>query len=790
MRTKYVTYFIYSTIIFILFCQPIDANGVLNSVDINRGTIQGQVTDVKGNPLVSANVIIPSLETGTSTDKKGHFILKDLPATELRIQFGFVGYKSEIRKVNLFSRPNVVLNIKLKTTAIEANGIIVTGSPLAINIQKSPKDIQVMCQSDLQRLSSASLGKTLEYIPGISNISTGPQVGKPVLRGLSGSRVLVMKDGIPMEYFQFSSRHMPVLNLSQAQRVEVVRGSASILYGSDALGGAVNVIDKPIPNPISGKGFLKGTFHSQYFSNNNERSGGVDIEGFANGLGYRIGISDRLGDDFHTPDEKTYAETKEIGAPKFTGKIPYTNFRQSSGFAQIGTHGNFGNAQIIYDRWINKQNYLLPDGNPLGQFLKNDNLKSRGNFFLGKKLIFKPTLSFQRNHRQVAANHTYEGHPNWDVDLLRTVYVARLELLHTNIKKFNGTMGIEANYQAQNTKKSGLEPNAHIFNFASFLFEELPLNRLTLNAGIRLDLRHQKAKKNEAIKLPDYQNGETDNVLTQDYSEMSGSIGYNYQLTDYLSFSNNFGAGFRAPNIFELHAYGIHAGVAAFQIGNPYLKPERSYDLDFSLKLHAENIMTKATLYRNEINNYIYLRNQGMDTTINPTLPIYSSDQTDGTIWGLELSSTINIFSWLQGSINYSTLSSNNKATGAELPLMPADKINGYFKLSHKNLSVIKNPFIQIEYKYVFDKKSAGVYEPFSQFDTTPFGTASTKDYTVINISFGGTLFLDNHPVNVYLRIDNLLNNTYRDFLDTYKGYALSPGRNIVFKLSLPFSII
>ncbi len=761
------------------------------SVGPAGGSISGIVTDQNSVPLVNANVTILSLDRVVPTDSEGRFELRGLPENPILIEISHVGYTTYTLKVDPFSSTSEELKVALKVKALKGRDIIVTGSPIASDPMITPQDVQVVGGQKLMAGETAALGKVLEKLPGISNISTGPQAGKPVIRGLSGNRIRVMKDGVPMEHYQFSFRHQPVLNVSQAGRIEVVQGAASILYGSDALGGVVNVITKPMPVRGSSESSLGGLLKGQYFLNNREWAGGIELEGISGTVGYRAGFTGRKADNFSTPHKPTYSETNTPGDPKFTGELPHTNFDQYSGFVLIGTSGSFGNLQAIYDRYDSEQNYLLGDGNPIAQNLENDNFKIKGNFLVSPAITLKPTLSFQRNVRQAAEGVSFEDNPEWEVCLIRSVYAARLDLLHSDLYGLSGTVGIDLNVQDQDTRASGLLPNADVFDLGFFVFEEYSRNNLTLNAGIRYDYRKHEAEANEAMLLPDTAAGETSEVLTQNYSVTSGSVGGSYRLTEFLALASNFSIGFRAPDLFELHAYGVHGGVQAFQIGNPYLDPERSYSIDASLRFRTERALAKATVYYNRIDNYIFLRNQSRDTTIgNITFPILATDQTDGTISGLELSTEVDVFQWLRIDAAYSATSSDNEATGEKLPLMPADRIITGVRFSTSKQGMLHSPFAEIRMKHVMSKKSAGTYEPFSQFDVIPFGTASTDAYTIFSAGIGMTLDFDGQSVSIYLEAENLLDKAYVDFLDTYKGYALSMGRNISLRVQVPLRFI
>ncbi len=775
-----------AVILMLAVTPPLDAEAASQGA-----VVHGVVTDENGHSLGNATVTVPALDMAIRVDSDGGFKLAGLPRTMIQIEVSHVGYSSAIVEINPTEAAESPLTVVLKQRVVPVGQITVTGSPTAADPMKSPQDIRVVDEQQLAACETASLGKVLESIPGVSNISTGPQAGKPVIRGLSGNRVRVLQDGVPMEHYQFSFRHQPVLNLSQAERVEVIQGAASILYGSDALGGAANVITKRLPGAQPGASYLTGQLKGQLFSNNGERAGTVEFEGASGTVGYRAGFTGRRADDFRTPDEPTYAETHAPGDPKFTGELPFTNFDQLSGYAMIGVTRSFGNAWVEFDRYDSEQNYLLGDGNPIGQNIENDNLKVRGNLLLSPKVTIKPTLSFQRNVRQAKEGVGFEDDPEWAVDLVRSVYAVRLDLVHNDVWGLDGTVGVDLNVQNQETRASGLLPNADLFDLGVYAFEEWSFAKLTTNAGLRFDYREHEAEANPAMLLPDTAGGETDDVLTQEYSVMSGSAGVGYRLSDFLTLATNLAVGFRAPDLFELHAHGIHGGVQAFQIGNPYLNPERSYSLDGSVRFRTETATARATVYYNRIDNYIFLRNQGRDTTLgSTTLPILSADQTDGTITGVELSGEIATASWLRVSATYAATTSDNKATGEELPLMPADRITAGVRFEMPGHSLAKGTFAEVKIQHAMEKKSAGTYEPFSQFDVIPFGTASTDAYTLCDLSLGTTVTVNRQPVSINLEIENLFDKAYVDFLDTYKGYALSMGRNVILRMQVPLRIL
>ncbi|MCI0495489.1 TonB-dependent receptor, partial [candidate division KSB1 bacterium] len=430
-------------------------------------------------------------------------------------------------------------------------------------------------------------------------------------------------------------------------------------------------------------------------------------------------------------------------------------------------------------------------GGPIGLRLENQVATVKANMPLGN-FIVKPKFSFQRNRRQASnPGESREALPDAAVvDLVLDVYTGRLEVENVNLSNFSGTFGAEVkHYDHQNIGDVPLQPTGHFTNLAVFGFEEWQAEKLTLNFGARFDYRSQK-----------FIGSATNPLLPKDdersYSSISGAIGASYKLTDVLTATANIGRGFRTPSFYNLYVYGYHGGVFAFQIGNPDLKSETSLDVSASLRLRSQRVEATATVFQNRIDNYIFLYNAPEHPVAPQNEPfVFAHDQADAVLTGIDLSARANVLNWLVIGGNYSLINSEFSSgvyQGDGLPLMPADRINAEVKLLLPNAAMFRSPYLLVNVRYMAKKSAAGIYEPFGQFDDgigpdIPFGVASTDSYTLLNLGVGFDLKLLRQPMNLDVEISNLLDENYRDFLDTYKGYALSPGRSVNVKLNVPF---
>ncbi|MDZ7694584.1 MAG: TonB-dependent receptor plug domain-containing protein [Balneolaceae bacterium] len=249
--------------------------------------------------MPGVNVAFPQLDRGSSTKADGSYEIHDLPTGTYTLVFSFVGYQSKNHEVTLQRGEKVSLDVSLQKTSISTETITVTGTPYASDPLTTPTDVDVLAGNAKLASQQTSLGGSIDQLAGVTTIQTGSQSGKPVIRGLSGSRVRVLDDGTPMEYQQYGVRHAPNVDPFTAERIEVVRGASSVQYGSDAIGGAINVISGSIPQALDRSNFVRGQTLGEFSSNNNELAGGLHLEGASGGFGWTGSAHPPLGRKYH-----------------------------------------------------------------------------------------------------------------------------------------------------------------------------------------------------------------------------------------------------------------------------------------------------------------------------------------------------------------------------------------------------------------------------------------------------------------------------------------------------------
>jgi len=683
------------------------------------------------------------------------------------------------------------------TTMYQMDAISVSASPIHDHETFDvPNQIDLIEGSTKTLKATASLGAILEDISGVNNISTGTQAGKPVIRGMTGERVKVLSNGSATDSQTYGIRHVLNTDPFIADRIEVIRGAQGVLYGSDALGGVVNVLSNEILTAPEGKSIVKGEVAGEVHSNNEERMGGVKIQVARGKLGVNAAITQRKAGNFSTPDATEWKKGDPAGdQPRFAGELPYTNFDTKSAQVAIGYTDNWGKVSAQHTYWQSFQNYLGHTSAPnftavasAGQKLTNNETQLKGEFLLGE-WILKPTLSRTLNQREAATNTPYEmmetkkgtaDYLNIEVDRLD----GRLALEHPKIGDFEGEIGIEGFTKDQTLIEGKLAPTATETGKALYLFEEADYEKWIFQTGLRYDTKNITAPT-DGINVPFVTagifNGSNN---SQEFNGFSGSVGATYRLTSHWNIAGNMARGFRAPSIFELYAGGIHGGVQAYQLGNPNLNAETTLGGDLSLRYKDDKTKGSLSIYHTLINDYIYLSNTG---TYTGALPNMKNEQTDATMQGIEFSLDTFITETTRIDGGFELIRGRDTTNDRKLTMIPANTLRLALHQNVGSLGTLENSTFSITMKSAASASVAGPQEPFAQYNTMPFGTANTAGYTVWGLGYNADMKMGGQKAKLGLKVTNLFNTQYRDFLDTYKGYALAMGRDVSLTLSVPF---
>ena len=717
-------------------------------------TLAGQVVDTARHGVAGVSVSLVELHRTTATDASGRFQFAAVGSGRFTLVVSRIGYAPGVRPVQV---PGAApIEIVLAPTAFDLAAVTVTATRAPVDPLSSPLPAAMLQSTALAREYRVSLAHALESLAGVRALTTGGEIGKPVIRGLSGARVLVLGDGNRLEDYSWSDEDGPSIETRLADRVEVIRGPASVLYGSDALGGVVNVIPEDVPDARTPHTGPRGQFEVYGASNNHEFGSDLRSQGTAGGLGWLAGVVGRHSDALHTP----------------AGELENTGFTAFSGEGAVGTRGAWGKATLRFTHYGGEVHLLEadtaqnpPPPPPAGEQgpvrkLTDDRVQFGATHPAGG-LLLEAKGQFQRHWlAEVVEGDTASTEQGFDL-LLNTT---SLDLLahHGAGRRVAGTLGASAYYQNSATRgQEPLVPNARASGAAAYAYEQVSLSeRWRLLAGARVDLRRLTADSNTDLAL----SGER-----RHYTAWSGDVGLVFRPVERLAFSLNAGRAWRAPTLFELFTNGPHPGEARFEVGEATLEPEAGFNLDASIRWQSGRARAEVSAFRNRIAHYIYIAPTGTDTLVPgmpDSLPVYRYRQSDAVLDGGEVSLEVAATSALVLSARVDYVRGERQSDHQPLPQIPPlrTKLGAEWRGANANGGL--------------DVDLVARQRRLSPFD---LGTAG---YGLLDLYGGLDRHLGSRPLRIELQVRNALDTRYRDFLSRYKAFALNPGRNVVVRLS------
>jgi outer membrane receptor protein involved in Fe transport len=697
--------------------------------------IEGRVSDRTG-ALPGADVRLVELSRVTTTDAEGRFRFAGVPAGGVTVGVHLDGFGSvHVTVVVPLVSP---LDVQLDPDLRYAEEIIVSAAPWALQPLETAQQTDQIAASEIRRERIASLGDALAKVSGVTYIPTGNALGTPVIRGISENRIRVLHDGIALNHQQFSWRHAPNVEPGFAERIELIRGPSSVLYGPEAMGGVINLIHAPLPLANDGGHTIHGEVSPGFSSNADEWAGQGRLEGAFGRFGWRADAVHRAAGDISTPG----------------GSLENTDFAQTNATIMTGYSGDWGTARARWHHWENETGFYRPAGFRLGL---HDDLVAGDLHLATRAGVIEVLAGRQVNHRE-----TFEvpGTPA-TLDMRQETRTARAALEHGQAAALRGQIAFEYQGVDNETRVGTLVPDYQSDNVAAMLFEEARFlstgqgfSRLIVSGGLRGDLQALDVDRPTAMS-------------TKHYHAVTGGIGVVVRVHETLALAGTLGRGWRPPSAFELHAFGVHGGVAAFQVGNPLLIEESNVNSEVSLKYRGRHAQATVSAYRNRFDDYIYLADSGRTVE---SLPVFVYRQADATLQGVEATLDLAPRDWLKLSASWTWVDTLNEETGRRLPQTPANRLFASVQVLRQRLASVQQAYAALDATFVGDGEISGPDEPLG----TP-----TDRYKVFDFRSGFTAPAGRTSVDIALVVRNLLDREYRDFLWSYKPYAPNPGRDL-----------
>ncbi|UPS90958.1 TonB-dependent receptor [Bizionia sp. M204] len=748
------------TILYLLFLS-------MAPIAMGQNNITGIVTDAEtGEGLPFVNIYFPQLEKGTTTDFDGNFNIENLPSGLYSLVYSFVGYGT--KSMNLVIPTTDTISLTLSSSAIEMEAVIIS-TPFHKLQSDNVMKVERQTIKELKASGAVTLGEGISNIAGVEGVSTGLGITKPVIRGLSSNRVLVYTQGVRLENQQFGDEHGLGLSDAGVESVEVIKGPASLLYGSDALGGVLYINPEKFAHQNSSNADFGGTYftNTQGYSTN----AGYKASGEAFKVLFRGSVTEHA--DYNTADYRvTNTRFKE---QDFKAGLGYQSTNFKTDFRYNVNHSKIGIPEAIGEQSTNKTP-LLPY-----QELTNHIFSSRSTvFFNNSKLEFNLGYIYNnRNEFEDEHDHDHDHdhdheedhdehedehhdeehetlHPALQMKLITANYDVKYHL--PILGKFETIVGVQGMNQVNtNYGEEELIPNAVTNDFGILAMSHIHFEKFDIQLGARYD--------NRWLQI--------DNNINKTFNSFNGAFGVKTNLTENITARLNLATGFRAPNLAELTSDGVHHGTNRYEIGNIDLNNEQNFQTDLALEFKSEHIEFFVNGFYNHVNDYIYLSPNG--TSINNT-PVYNYVQDNSALYGGEIGLHFHPhpLDWLHYESSFETVT-GKLDSGDYLPLIPANSINNTIR-------------VEFDYKeetnmYAFVKLKS----VFSQDNVSTFETA-TGSYNLLSAGFGGNIKVFNNDLSIIISGTNLTDKTYVNHLSRLKPDGIfNMGRN--FSLGLTYSL-
>ncbi len=784
-----------------------------------QNSLTGRVTDAEDqSTVIGASVYIPDLKRGAVTDVNGVYTIAGLPKGNFLVECKFIGYATVVRSIQVSGVTE--LNIVLNSLVTELNEVVVTGMSHSSELKNNPIPVATIDNRSLIESVSANLIDNISKKAGVNQISTGPAISKPVIRGLGYNRIILLNNGIRQEGQQWGDEHGIEIDEYSVDRVEIVKGAGSLMYGSDGIGGVINFLAaNPVPT-----GSIVGKYSSNYQSNNGLFANSLMNAGNLNGFYWQARVTKKLAHSYRNAYDgfvfnSAFRETDLngfFGVSKAWGysQINVTSFDQSVGLVEGDRNANGDFTRLQNDNGVEKEITASDrDLNSYQLFVPNQNIHHTGlsnttNLYVGETRV-QLNAGYQRNQRKEYGDVVDPKLESLYFDLTSVNY--NLTYFLPEKKDWQVSFGTSGMSQ-QNTNR-GVEfliPAYSTFDWGAFGFAKRHFNKLDLSGGWRFD---QRKISIDPLFLDANGNPTSDQNQKQkfkqgnlNFSNYSASAGATYQLSDQLSAKANLSRGFRAPNISELASNGRHEGTLRYEYGNYGLKAETSLQADIGLNFNSKHISAEASIFQNNIANYIFseklLARNGKDSIADPTQPVpaYQYIQGKAGLMGGEFSVDVHPhpLDWLHFENSFSFVNGLNRSklnddSAKYLPFIPAPRFQSELRASLKRTGKqFPNSFIKVEYNYT-TRQNRVLLQNRTETITPSYSLVNVGLGTdVTNKKKGSTLF------SFYFTVNNVFDKAYQNNLSRLKYAAenmstgrvgvFNMGRNLSFKIIVPVS--
>ena len=731
------------------------------------GHLEGQVTlEEGGDPVHNATVMVVELSQVEETDSQGRYSL-DLPPGSYSVIAYTSSLTSAVEGVEVRSGDTHTVDLRLIISPLK-HEITVTATDVQQTAFEAVQSVTSLDSSDLTQRHAAGLGEVLDGIPGVAKRSFGPGSSRPVIRGFDGDRVLVMQDGIRVgSLASQSGDHGEPLDSTNMERVEVLKGPATLLYGSNAVGGVVNAVSRHHEIHTQPHRGTRARISSVAGTTNEHLGGSFTAEHGAGKWLLWVGGGGQRTDDYDTPVGKV-----ENSKSRISNSNTGVGFFGEKAFASVGYTFNDGRSGIPFAAQLQGAGEgageeMAPGGDAetVDVAFRRHNVRFAGGF----RNVYSWIDSFK-----LSLNYSDWGHDELDISGGGTVinvgtafkndqFVYRGVVQQATRGIHSGSLGFWGLVrQYETTGAEVLSPPVDQESFAVFTLQKLDFERVRLQFGGRVESTGFSPKSQHQRGQGQGQGGEPELVTLpqRDFTGVSGGMGARFSLWEGGAFVANFVSSSRAPALEELYNFGPHVGNLAFEVGDPNLQQERSNGVDFSLRQSSSHLRAEANFFYYGIDSFVFLAPTGEIVE-----GLFEADfsQGDSRFMGTELNLDVSVHDGVWLNLGLDAVDAELTQTGGSLPRIPPLRARIGFDFRYKGLSLRPQLLVASDRKDIFDTE-------------TP-----TAGYTVVNLGASYILprqhFSHHFSVNVF----NIGDRLYRNHVSFIKDLAPEIGRGVSF---------
>jgi len=746
-------------------------------------SFSGRVFDAESNQAMPfANVYIKELDKGAVADGEGKFIINSICPGSYTIVCSFIGYRVVNYQSSLVK--NTAHNFLIQSDTTTIDEVVIKGKREDDHALISQSRIDIRGE-ELIKVRGATLGESLTSVTGVYTLQSGPSIFKPVIHGLHSNRILIFNNGVRQEGQQWGSEHAPEIDPFVATKLSVIKGASSIRYGSDAIGGVILVEPSSLPDAPG----VSGEFNTVAASNNRMGVASGILQGAfdkkLSGLSWRAQGTYRRAGNSKTPnyylentgfEEANFSTALAYKKNNYGGEIYYSEFNTKLGIFS-GTHAESINditAAIQRREPITPSYFSYTIQRPYQQ-VQHDLFKANGFLIFNNQSRLDVVFARQQNERSEYDYISLSGRSNPELYLRLVSHTLDVIYKHKEINNYSGTLGFNGITQGNVRHYEMLIPNFRNYGGGLFYIGKWTKDRLTLEGGLRYDYRWLRAYTLD---------NNTAQVITPTWTfkNFTETIGSQYYIKPNLSWAVNIGTAWRAPTINELMSQGVHQSAVAYEIGNPNLHSERAYNFSTSLHYHGNRWHGELGLYNNIIDGYIFLKpDLKFIHTVRGSYPAFTYTQVNARFRGIDLSATYKIMDSLSFTTKISMLYAWNRTINDYLQLIPSNRFENTIRYGFGDHGLCKKIYLSITDIYISKQSRVPAN---SDYAPPPPG------YMLLNANVGFSLPLGKQLMNINFSASNLLNTTYRDYMDRFRYFSDEPGRNFTLRVRVPFGAL